>query len=79
MQSYLVESYVPRLGERECRAAADRVREAAGDDVRYLRTLFVPEDETCFHVVEGRSVEAVGEISRRAGITYSRIVVVTGA
>ena len=79
MQNYLVESYVPKLREPDCRAAAERARAAATGDVRYLRTLFVAEDETCFHVWEGPSADAVGEISRQAGIQFSRIVEVTGA
>lgn len=79
MQSFLVESYAPRLSEPECRAAAERARAAATGDVRYVRSLFVAEDEMCFHVWEGPSAEAVGELSRQAGIQFLRIVEVTGA
>lgn len=31
-------------------------------------------DETCFHVFEGPSAQAVGEASRRAALDYDRIV-----
>jgi hypothetical protein len=78
--SYLVEAYVPRSRSTEARAAGLRARAAAvqltreGTPVRYVRTTFLPEDETCFHVFEAPSAEAVGEISRRAGLGPARIV-----
>jgi hypothetical protein len=83
MQSYIVETYVPRLGEAECRATAARARQATeelsrdGSSVRYVRSLFVAEDETCFHVFESSSAEAVAEASRRAGLDDARIVEVS--
>jgi hypothetical protein len=42
--------------------------------VRYLRTTFLPEDETCFHVFDASSAQDVGEVSRRAGFGTARIV-----
>ena len=83
MQSYLVEAYGPRRDEEECRAAACRARAVAeqvsrdGTSVHYLHSLFVAEDETCFHVFEGVSLEAVAEVSRKADLTDARIVAVT--
>jgi hypothetical protein len=82
-QRYLVESYIPRLGEEECRDAARRARivadELSGDGtaVRYLYSLFVAEDETCFHVFEGPSLEAVAAATSKAELAYARIVPVT--
>jgi hypothetical protein len=38
-----------------------------------VRTTFLPDDETCFHVFEAASEEAVGEVCRRAGIGSGRI------
>jgi hypothetical protein len=83
VQRYLVESYVPRLAEAECHVAASRARSVAdelsrnGTSVRYLHSLFLAEDETCFHVFEAPSVEAVAEASRRAELAHSRIVPVS--
>ena len=77
MSSYLLEAYTPAtalLAEVEA-----RVREAAielsesGTPVRYVRSIFVPEDETCFHLLDGPSREAVAETAKRAGISTPRI------
>ncbi|MGH3041253.1 MAG: nickel-binding protein [Gaiellaceae bacterium] len=77
---YLMESYLPKhqLVEREQTVA--RVRRAAravsleGIPVRYLRSIFIPADETCFHLFEGPSAEAIEEVSRHAALEYERIV-----
>ena len=80
MPSYLVEAYVARSHAQDARDAGRRARESAerlsqeGTAVRYLRTTFLPDDETCFHVFESADEEAVGEVCRRAGIGSARIV-----
>jgi hypothetical protein len=45
-----------------------------GQRVRYLRSIFVPEDEICFLLFEAASPELVGKASRRAELAYERIV-----
>ncbi len=75
MPSFLVESYLaqsPALLEQ----ARGRARRAAelGEGVRYLRTMFVPGDETCFHLFEAPSSRVLGEVARQASLTYTRIV-----
>jgi Nickel responsive protein SCO4226-like len=78
--SYLVEAYVPRSRAQDARAAGRRARVVAerlsreGLHVRYVRTTFVPDDETCFHVFEAASAEAVDEVCQRAGLGSARIV-----
>jgi hypothetical protein len=80
MPKYLVETHLPRSGAQDARAAGRDARAAAvqlareGPPVRYVRTTFVPNDETCFHVFESADTEAVGEVCRRAGISPARIV-----
>lgn len=76
---FLVELYVARGRGREIeglelrtRAAADELT-AEGTPVRLLRSIFVPEDETCFLLCEAVSSEAVQEAARRAGVRYERI------
>ncbi len=80
MSQYLVELYQPRLGPVELAEGAERAREAAleltaeGTAVRYLRTVFVPEDEVCFYLYEAESAEAVGRACRRAGLPVERVL-----
>lgn len=84
MPEYLVEVYVPKSGAAGVRHAAARARETAqqlsseGIAVRYVRAIFVPEDETCFHVFEATSPEAVRAASERAEFPAQRIVQAVG-
>ena len=45
-----------------------------GIQVRFLRSIFVPEDETCFHLFDAVSEDVVAEVARRAELRYERIV-----
>ena len=80
MPSYLVEAYVPRSHGQEARSTGRDASAAAGEvsregtPVRYVRTTFLPDDETCFHVFEAASEEAVREVCVRAGLGSARIV-----
>jgi hypothetical protein len=80
MRSYLVEVYMPRSRARDARADARRVRDAAtrlserGMSIRHVRTTLLPDDETCFHLVEAASSEVVEEACREAGLRHVRIV-----
>ena len=71
MPRYLLELYVPRgQGLDEAAARAQLVEDR---DVRYVRTMFVAEDETCFHVFEAASREALLEAASRSGLEEARI------
>jgi hypothetical protein len=78
--SYLVESYVPRVRVGEIDALTSRAREAAeglareGNDVRYLRSSFLPEDEMWLLWFDAPTPELVGEAGQRAGLDFARIV-----
>jgi len=78
MTSWLVEGYasvstdLAEVQER-AREAASRLT-LAGTPVRYIRTIFVREDETCFHVFEAASADSVREVARRALLSAQRIV-----
>ena len=85
MAEYLIELYVSRedpaaveSGAERARAAADEVTEE-GAAVRYVRAIFVPEDETCFFLYEAASAEAVHDAARRAGLSSGRITEALGA
>jgi hypothetical protein len=46
--------------------------------VRFLRSIFVPEDETCFYLYEAVSVDAVREAARRATVHVERVTETVG-
>ena len=78
MTGFLVEVYTPAASalaeiQERARAAAMELSEA-GTPARYVRSIAVPDDETCFHLFEAPSAEVVLEASRRAGIAPQRIV-----
>lgn len=75
MPSYLVEAYLA-----DSQAAVDEARERArrtaehGAGVRYVRTTFLPGDETILHLFEAPSASALNEAGRRAALKFERIV-----
>ena len=79
MAEYLVELYVSRTDAAAARRFAIDAQRAAeeltgeGTPVRYERSIFVPDDETCFHLYEAESAEAVREVVRRAKLPCGRI------
>jgi hypothetical protein len=74
MPNYLVESYLADApGAVElARERARAVAEEAG--VRYVRTTFIPSDETILHVFEAPSLGALRRAARRRALTYDRAV-----
>ena len=72
---YVAELYLPRTGGGEAVRAVEQLRAAAAEltGVRHLRAIFVPDDETCFHLFEATSAEAVGAAGERAAIRFGRI------
>jgi hypothetical protein len=76
---FLAEVYVAESDAASVERGAELARKGAehavstGASVRYVRTIFVPEDETCFYLYEAPSADAVLEAGRRAGLTFERI------
>jgi hypothetical protein len=79
MVSFLVELYVSRTDLAAFERDAESARRAAeqlsrqGTPVQYLHSLFVPEDETCFHLYEAASAESVRAATEGAGLWCARI------
>jgi len=71
MPEYLVELYCTSA-DRDSGAALARLSE--GSSVRYLRSILIPDDETCLHLVEGGSAEQVAKAFEQVGLPADRIV-----
>lgn len=80
MPSFLAETYLSRLRASRVRDREGRAREAAreltkrGLPVRFIRSIFIPQDEICFFVFEAVSADAVGAACARAALRFERVV-----
>jgi hypothetical protein len=76
---FLVELYVARSNGwaiARCTARAHAAAEAlsrSGTRVRYVSSIFVPEDETCFLLYEAESAEAVRTAATQARLPFDRV------
>lgn len=79
MGEFLVELYVSRTDGDSVERRAARARAAAEDltregaPVRFLRSIFLPEDETCLFLYEASSAADVREAARRAALPVERV------
>ena len=78
MAKYIVELYVARgdeaaleRGVELAHRAAERLTRA-GTPVRHLRSLYVPEDETCYVVFEAETATGAQEAATAAGLRFER-------
>jgi hypothetical protein len=75
MEHYLAELYLSRLRGCDLAAAAARLEAASKTGkARFVRSIFVPEDETCFYLFEAESAEAVACVGGRAELPFERVV-----
>ncbi len=65
MPTYLVERYLP--------GGQEDLPHASGPGIRHLRSILVPEDETCFSLYDAPSARALEKASERAQIAVARI------
>ncbi len=76
---YLAEVFAPRGTPGMQRAGAERVHAAAaalaagGISVWHLHSVFVPDEETAFHLIEAEGVSAVERALHDAGLDAERI------
>ncbi len=85
MAEFLVELYVSQAEaavaverDEQARASAEELA-AEGLPIAYVRSIFVPEDETCLLLYEAASGEAVREAMTRAGLPFERIAEVVSS
>ena len=76
MPCFAVETYVPAASREPLLRISARARAAAGRGVgvRYLASLFLPEDETCFHVLDAPSPDAAAEVAAQVGVGGARVL-----
>ena len=75
MPSYVVESYLANTPSAVS-DARERARSLTDDvnGVRYVRTTFLPGDETILHVFEAPSLAALRRAAGRAALQCERMV-----
>lgn len=79
MRSYCLELYLPQASAARLEEAASQARLAAdvlsteGTPISYVRTTYLADDETCFHLFEADSAEDVAEAALRAGLPTGRV------
>jgi hypothetical protein len=80
MREFVTEQYIPASGGAQALARADAARRAAeqlageGAPVEFVRSIFIPEDETCILVFRADSIELVRAAAARASLRLDHIV-----
>ena len=79
MTEFLVELYVSGTDPTAVATTTQRAEHAAveltaaGIPVHFVRSIFVPADETCLFLFEAESIEAVRDAAFRAGISFDHL------
>lgn len=77
---YLVEVYLPDRPDEDLERIDSRARTAAdgiagaGAVIRFVESIFVPEDEMCLLVYEADAPELVRAAAQRAGLACERLL-----
>jgi hypothetical protein len=80
MGTFMVETYLSRDATGEPEATIARATLAAasiaaeGDQIRYLRAIFLPDDETCLLLFEAASSDVVRMLAQRARLDPDRVM-----
>jgi hypothetical protein len=83
MTRFMVELYISKTDRATATATARILRAAAeltaeGTRVRIVHSIFVPQEEMCFLVVEAATAEAVWQTAARAAIPFDSVVQTEG-
>ena len=79
MREFLAEQYVAAAGLELAAERAGVAREAAeqltreGMAVHFVRSIFIPADETCLHLYRAESIDAVRAATALASLAVERI------
>jgi len=79
MHEFVAELYFSRADAVAARSAGAAARRAAeelageGTAIELVRSIFVPEDETCLFIYEADSLESVRTGAARGGLVFDRI------
>lgn len=79
MPEFIAEQYFSRTDAAGAQRAAGAARHAAeqlareGTDVELVRSIFVPEDETCIFIYEADSVDTVRIAAERGALAFEHI------
>jgi hypothetical protein len=72
LPTFLVEVYAPRSAEFA--TLVEAARGASTTEVRYVDSIFAPEDETCFHIFEAPYADAAQDAAENQGLSVQRVV-----
>jgi hypothetical protein len=79
MREFVAEQYIATAALELAADRAGAAREAAeqltseGTAIQFVRSIFIPEDETCIHLYLAESIEAVRTAAQRASLPFDRI------
>jgi Protein of unknown function (DUF4242) len=79
MREFVAEQYLPATAASASVTLAGVARRAAeqlaceGTQVRFVRSIFIPQDETCLHFYLAESAEAVQVAAARASLRLERV------
>ena len=79
MPEFVAEQYFSRTDVVGARRAGRAARDAAeqltreGTEVELVRSIFVPQDETCIFIYEADSLDSVQLAARRAALAFERV------
>jgi hypothetical protein len=74
--SFVAECYWPDVREEDVRALDQRVAAALDDDVRYLGSVLIHEDEVVLCQFEG-TADAIRRVAKKAQVPYERLLATT--
>jgi hypothetical protein len=74
--SFVAECYWPDVREEDVRALDQRIAASLADDVRFLGSVLIREDEVVLCHFEG-APDAIHRVAKRAHVPYERLLATT--